>query len=86
MTRRLHNQVYLCGGNYRPGPRGACPNVVHDWPLPAGYVDAATVAEGRLRRRWTNAQCDQCGLYGWIPGRINPETDHHIPAREDDDG
>lgn len=85
MTRRLRNQVYVCGGDYRPGPRDVCPGAVHDWPLPVGYADAAEVAEARLRRRWAEARCDRCGLYGWVPGRINPETDHHKPVKEGSD-
>lgn len=82
MTRRLaRNVAYVCGGDFRPGPRDTCPDPVHDWPLPRGYVDADEVASARLSRRWTNARCERCGLYGWRPGRINPETDHHVPAQ-----
>lgn len=72
--------VFLCGGDYRPGPRDACPNRVHDYPLPAGYVDAATVADSRIARGWHNVRCPDCDLYGWRPGRrINPEQDHRVP-------
>lgn len=82
MARR--NVVYLCGGDYRPGPRDACPDPVHDWPEPRGYVDACEVAESRLRRRWRNVPCPTgCGRYGWRPGRVNPEMDHHVPATPD---
>jgi hypothetical protein len=70
--------IHLCGGDYRPGPRDACPSSVHDWPLPVGYVDSFEVAEGRINRQWRNVYCRQCGLYGWVPGRISPETDHHV--------
>jgi len=80
MTYRIH----LCGGDYRPGPRGNCPDPVHDWPLPRGYIDATEVAAQRLNRRWRNVPCGQCGLYGWIPGRINPATDHLVEADRDD--
>lgn len=80
MTRQLRNQVFVCVSDYRPGPRDTCPNAVHNWPLPRGYVDAADVAEGRLRHGWHNVPCEECDLYGWVPGRINPETDHHVPA------
>jgi hypothetical protein len=64
--------VYLCGGDTTPGQRDACPDPLHDWPLPDGYVDAAEVAASRLYRRWANVKCPICGLYGWRPGRIEP--------------
>lgn len=82
MTRR--NVIYICGGDFRPGPRDACPDAVHDWPLPRGYVDAWEVAESRLRRGWQNLACSRCGLYDWIPGRINKEMDHYVPAKGGD--
>lgn len=71
MVRRMRpaTAVYLCGGDESPGPRATeCPNGLHDWPLPSGYVDAGMVAARRLRRRWANVQCPDCGLYGWRPG------------------
>ena len=73
--------VYLCGGDYRPGPRDECPDALHDWPLPTGYGDAAEVAASRLYRRWSNTKCPRCGLYGWRPGRIDPTTDVKTPTR-----
>ena len=72
--------VYLCGGDFTPGPREECSHSVHDWPLPSGYVDAADVASVRLRRGWANLQCPRCGLYGWAPGRIDPKTDRRVEA------
>jgi len=80
MSRRY--AIHICGGDFRPGPRDTCPDPVHDWPLPAGYVDSFEVADARLRRRWQNVPCPQCDLYGWRPGRIDPTTDHHVPAPE----
>lgn len=77
--------IHLCGGDYRPEPRSACPSPVHDWPLPHGYVDADEVAHSRLNRGWKSAQCSRCGLYGWQAGRINPTTDHHVPATQPTD-
>lgn len=66
--------IFLCGGDFRPGPRDTdCPNHIHDHPLPAGYVDAAEVAGRRLRNGWANVRCPDCGLYGWRPGRIREE-------------
>lgn len=73
--------VYICGGDFRPGPRGDCPNVLHDYPLPAGYVDASEVAARRLRKRWTQRRCRECGLYGWQPGApLGDESDTRVPA------
>lgn len=72
MTRKT--QIYLCGGDFsRLEPRGDCPNALHDWPLPAGYVDASEVAEARMRARWSNQKCTACGLHGWAPGTKRPE-------------
>lgn len=76
----MRRWVHVCAADYRPGPRGTCPDPVHDWPLPAGYVDAGYVAGARLSRRWRNVPCGQCGLYGWIPGRIDPAADHLVEA------
>lgn len=76
----MTSAIYLCGGDLRPGPRGVCPDPVHDYPLPRGYVDASDVAHARLRRQWSNTRCPVCGLYGWRPGRINTETDIRVPA------
>lgn len=67
--------VYICGGNLAPGPRDECPDEVHDWPLPFGYVEASEVAAARLRRGWANVRCPRCGLYGWMPGRIDERAD-----------
>lgn len=67
--------VIICGGNLRPGMRDSCPNELHNWPLPDGYIEAHDVAMSRLRRRWASVRCSECGKYGWRPGQINPETD-----------
>lgn len=62
--------VYLCGGDMRPGPRETdCPDALHDFPLPSGYVDASAEADSRLSRGWGNPRCRCCGLYGWTLGR-----------------
>lgn len=82
MTRRY--VAYVCGGDFRPGPRGECPDAVHDYPEPIGYVDFFEVAGSRLHRGWLNVQCKQCGLFGWIAGRIDPKTDHLVPASPPD--
>ena len=64
---RLKNAVYICGGDDRPGPRAECPEPIHDYPLPAGYVDASEVAAQRIYRQWKNVRCKKCGIYGFIP-------------------
>lgn len=76
----MSGAVYLCGGNLAPGPRDECPDALHDWPLPSGYIDAADVASSRLSRGWANVRCPNCRLYGWRPGRIRPETDQRKEA------
>ena len=65
--RRRGGALYICGGDETPGPRDDCPNPVHDFPLPVGYVDASEVAYHRLYKRWHNVRCKTCGLYGWVP-------------------
>jgi len=81
------NAVYICGGDDRPGPRDTCPNTLHDWPLPAGYTDAAQAAGSRLRRGWVNKRCPDCQLYGWVPGRLNGEAPTRIePHGSESDG
>jgi hypothetical protein len=67
--RLVGPRVHLCLSDMRSGPRDDCPNEVHDFPLPSGYGDASEAAERRLRKRWANVQCPDCGLYGWRPGR-----------------
>ena len=64
-----HYRVYLCGGDMRPGPRDVCPDPLHDFPLPTGYVDASEEAMSRLSHGWGNPRCRHCGLHGWTPGR-----------------
>lgn len=78
-------KTYLCGGDYeRRQDRSSCPNTLHDYPLPAGYVEASEVADARLRARWTNRRCPDCGLYGWLPGAQRPEATHpvQVPYQE----
>lgn len=61
--------MFICGGNYRPGPRDECPHSLHDYPLPSGYIDAGDAAARRFRKGWTQKRCTDCQLYGWLPGR-----------------
>lgn len=76
-------QVFLCGGDLAPGPRGTdCPSPLHDWPLPAGYVDAGEVAARRLRKRWGNRRCSVCGVFGWTPGDDARQEDRRPPVVE----
>ena len=65
---------YVCGGNGRPGPRDECPNSLHDWPLPVGFVEGEEVAASRLHRKWGQVYCLACGKYGWVPGYMDGET------------
>lgn len=71
--RRVGRAVYICVPDETPGPRHACPNTLHDHPLPSGYVAASDVATRRLRLRWRNLRCPDCGLYGWLPPGFSKE-------------
>lgn len=69
MSRR--NAIYICGGDtHHLDDREPCPDPLHDWPLPIGYVDASNMAESRLSHGWSNKRCRKCGLYGWTPGQM----------------
>lgn len=48
--------------------RADCPNPLHDYPLPDGYVDAAEEAAKRVSYGWRNPRCPECNTYGWNPG------------------
>ena len=82
MARKTVPAIYLCGGDYgRLQSRSDCPNTLHDWPLPAGYGESFEVAEARLRNRWRNKRCPNCGLYGWEPGEDKHGTNPvRVPA------
>ena len=76
-----HRTSYICGGDLTSGPRDDCPHKLHDYPLPAGYVDASEAAERRLRNRWASKRCPSCGLYGWQPGNPTGDPcDQSVPA------
>lgn len=70
--------VHICGGASGTGPKreNDCPNALHDWPTPSGYIDATEEAGWRLRHQWANVKCPDCGLYGWRPGKL---TAKHQP-------
>jgi hypothetical protein len=68
MKRKTAGALYLCGPDYTPGPRAACPNALHDYPLPNGYIASAEVSAVRLAKRWGNPRCPDCGMYGWQRG------------------
>jgi hypothetical protein len=74
--------VYICGGDTHPGPRDACPDALHDYPLPTGYIEASDEASRRLSRRWSNRRCGRCGLYGWAPGARDIDAPR-TPANRD---
>lgn len=67
MSRSWRNSTIICGPDETPGPRSTCPNRLHDYPLPEGYVTASVVAGRRLSKRWRNPRCPDCGLHGWTP-------------------
>lgn len=80
--RKMPNQMpssvrtILCVANDEAGPRGTdCPSVLHNWPLPSGYTDAAENAARRLRTGWVNPRCGSCREYGWRPGKIKDGAD-----------
>lgn len=83
-ARRLVGpRIHLCLSDMSSGPRDECPDPLHDYPLPDGYVDAAEAAERRLRHRWRNIKCPRCGLYGWQPGNPTGDAcDERVPASE----
>lgn len=74
----MSGKVFICGGGREE--RGSCPNPLHDWPLPSGYVSADEAAHRRLRSGWKNTKCPDCGLYGWREGRKRDDSDVRVPA------
>lgn len=66
---KARRTTIICEPDYTPGTRDECPNSLHDHPLPDGYIAASDVAAARLRKRWANVRCPDCGLYGWRPGQ-----------------
>jgi hypothetical protein len=80
-VKNARNGWRICGGDLRSGPRDECPDRLHDFPLPSGYVDASEAAERRMQRGWGNKRCARCGLYGWEPGRPTGDPcDEPVPA------
>lgn len=80
ITQDSRLPIFLCGGDVeRKAPREDCPDILHDWPLPAGYGEAHEEAKARIGRGWSQARCPACGLYGWRPGRMKPH-DIRVPA------
>lgn len=75
-TRILH-PVFICGGESDTARQrdreNRCPSVLHDWPLPRGYVDAETEAMWRLRNGWRNPRCHDCEMFGWVAGKTTAE-------------
>lgn len=81
MAGKTMPAIYICGIDTKPGPRSECPNELHSWPLPAGYASSFEVAEARLRARWGNLRCPDCGIYGWRPSAKRPDSTNpvHVP-------
>ena len=66
MPSTPETRFIVCGGDHtRLEARSECPNALHDWPLPAGYNDAHTVALSRINQGWGQKRCPDCDLYGW---------------------
>jgi hypothetical protein len=65
----MTDPIYICGGDMTPGPRDECITSLHDYPLPAGYVNAHETAGRRLAKGWHSVRCPKCRIYGWVPGR-----------------
>ena len=79
--RLVGPRVHLCLSDMTSGPRDACPNELHDYPLPSGYGAAGEAAERRILKGWGTARCPGCGLYGWQPGRPTGDPcDERVPA------
>lgn len=57
--------MIICGDTGVLEPRDSCPNRLHDYPMPAGYVEAIGEADRRISQRWRNKRCPDCGKYGW---------------------
>lgn len=68
--------TFICGGDETPGPRDACPNALHDYPLPTGYTDASEVAYHRLYKRWSNVP-----LLRLRPIRLDPTPRRRCRSR-----
>lgn len=45
----------------------ACGAPIHRFPLPLDYLTATHIADVRIRGGWTNAACEGCGVFGWLP-------------------
>ena len=58
--------MFLCGLDDTRAERVACPNPLHDHPLAASPMVARDEADERLDTGWTQDQCPDCGLWGWI--------------------
>lgn len=72
--------IRICGDERGTDDRGDCPNPLHDWPLPIGYM----AAEARLRARWANPRCPDCGIYGWLPAGRTTDSCRavHVPYQQ----
>lgn len=79
----MSRRTILCIPNYGiKEERSTCPDALHNWPLPDGYIAASEVAGARLSEGWSNRKCKACGLHGWAPGRTapKPERDQEVTA------
>jgi hypothetical protein len=58
-------RAIVCVPDDTPGPRDACPDPLHDHPMPSGYVAFFEEANRRGAAGWRSRRCLRCGLYGW---------------------
>lgn len=58
--------MFICGLDDTRAERDACPNPIHDHPIAASSMVARDEADERLDTGWTQDQCPDCGLWGWI--------------------
>lgn len=63
--------------------QSACPNPLHNWPLPSAYLPAAEMADRRLATGWGNTRCPDCGIWGWTPGALTDDDIIALPPKED---
>lgn len=88
MTDNAHRVTRLCVVDYGTlQDRGDCPHVLHDWPLPDGYVEADEVALSRVAQGWRQRQCPDCHLWGWPdPPKVmrgKAENPVRVPSKEE---
>lgn len=63
--------IRICGGDYGLlDRRDPCASTLHNWPLPAGYVDAAEMAASRLAHGWETRSALTVAYTGGHPANL----------------